>query len=557
MEVDKFQGIFDQGFSGLFEDSNRKLMPDYIEKLAESEINYEPPVLETPNITFDDKQGLIRANELTSDVSRESSRENHFTAEKTQREAAINKVKDIDKLFENALASGKSFEEAERLLLNKISKQDVQRYLESKNKLILDNFSFLGFESLNEKQANILEQMKVDYKTRRANVHEILEKFSKLEFVSDHVIDEYKNLLNERSPIFVASKFLFSLNKIKKDFYSNKEARTAFKRDIDEKVLTLRDVNNNLKKNSTIQKQKVFSSIFNDYKDLLFSKKSKSEINKKLSKQYGFDTFQDFMQKHKDDILKTERFYERKTFDSDFSSSALQGVEVNFNFKASRIDSKQMLNFSLDLLTQGESLDFVKTTLSKKFGSESANEFLKNYEYKLQRHYGQIGYLFIDSNIYSSCDEMASSFSKLQHAGSKLIFSLKSNSKCSNCSLNKEGTCSKTDLLISNNPVSRSSRAAKRVFNKAASFVPKEYINPFIEKIKADESNLNLISEFTLGIKSALEEEGKNIGKRASKDRSVDPSLYDSFANIDTKYDVNIFNESGKSSIVDDILNEQ
>jgi hypothetical protein len=212
-----------------------------------------------------------------------------------------------------------------------------------------------------------------------------------------------------------------------------------------------------------------------------------------------------------------------------------------------------MLNYSFELMTNGNNLDFVHSSLKKKFGYDSSIQFLNEYGYKLKKCYGQLGYLFIDSNIYSNCDEMSNSFSKLQHVGSKLIYSLKSNSKCVDCNLHKEGCCGKVGLLVSNNPIVRSSRAVKRVLKEASTFVPKNYINECTSKIKSEESNLELISSFALGIKEALDNEKKNIGKTASKDRSIIIEIQESFISP-ISYDIDLFKQSNDSRIINEIL---
>jgi len=554
--MDALQGIFDQGFSGILEDSNRKTMPDYIERLAEQEIDYEPPKLEVPNIPFDKDSGLSRANELTSDGSRESSKDNRFTIEKTQKTAQDEKVKTINSLVETMILNGKEFDQIRASLLEKYPKEQVNRYLETKIKLFLDKFAFLGFENLEEKHANIVEQSKNEFPIKRSTVHDILDKFSKLEYVSNSTVKEYKDLLSSKRPLYVASKFMFSLDTIKQSHYNGKEARVAFQRDDDEKLLTLRDVNNNLKKNSLSAKQSTFISMLNDYKQGIYSKLSKSEISKKIARTYGYDKFQKFSEKYKSELTSIDRFHSRQTFDTNFASSALQGVEVNTKNKEVSIDIKTMLNYAFDQMTNGNEIEFIKNSMKKKFGLEVTTQFLNANEHRLTRHYGQLGYLFIDSNIYSSCNDMAASFSQLQHAGSKLIYSLKANPKCANCSIHKEGTCGKVGLLVSNSPIVRSSRAARRVFEKAATFVPKTYIEAFSSQLKEDDSNLDLVSKFARGIQAALDEEKKNIGKRASKDRTETTDAQESFVGPADNFDVDLFQQQSNSAIIDSVLNE-
>lgn len=556
MEIDKFQGIFDQGFSGILQESSRKTMPDYIEKLAEQEIDYEPPVVEVPNILFESNLSLSRANDVSSDKSRDTNVYNRFSAEKNQKIAGNENIEKIDREVQKLVKENNDFEKIYSSLLGNKSfdKEVVFKYLEAKVKLGLDKFAFLGFETINEKQANVIEQSRNDFKIRRSTVHEILDKFAKLEYISNSVIKQYKELLSSKRPVFVASKFLFSLNDIKRKYYEEKEASSTFKRDGDFNGLSIRDLENNTKRSNIIEKEKIFASMLDFFKQGIFERLSASEVNKKLAKTFGFDKFQDFYDVYKDEMKRIEHFGNRQAFDTNFASSALQGVEIIPEAKPVEIDSKAMMNYSFDLMTSGNDLETVCSSLKKKFGIEASNQFLTENDYKLQKNYGQLGYLFIDSNIYANCDEMAKKFSNLQHSGSNLIYSIKANSRCVGCNLNKCGTCSKVNLAISNNPIVRSSRAAKRVFDKAASFVPKTYIDEFSNQIS--ESNLELISKFSLGIKAALEDEKKNIGKRASKNRSETTELQESFVEVVANFDADMSPKQRNFGLIDEILNE-
>jgi hypothetical protein len=547
--MEKLQGIFDQGFSGIYEDSSRKTMPDYLDKLAEQEKDFEPEQIEAPNITFDKDSSLSRANELTSDGSRESSKTNRFTVEKEQREAQDNKLKEIDKIVTSMQDEG--FDEIQSSLLKRYSRDLVSKYLESKIKLILDKYAVLGFENLNEKQANIVEQAKIDFKIKRSMVHDILDKFSKLDYISNGIVKDYHDLLGSKRPLYIVAKFLFSLSSIKDSYNKNKETRIAFQRDEDEKVLSLRDINNNLKRNSNLQRQNIFTLMLNDYKQGVYNKLARSQIDQKMAKEFGIEKLQQFHSKFKDDITRVERFYNRQAFDTDFLNAMQQGVEGQIKPKISSLNTKEMSNDAFDLMTRGSNLDEIHVSLKKKYGYVNATQFLAEYDDRLKKHYGQLGYLFIDANIYANCKEMVDSFSRLQHAGSKLIFSLRAKKECAGCSCNKGGTCEKTGLLISNNPICRSSRAAKRVFAKASSFVPKTYIDCFTSQIK--ESNLELISKFALGIEAALQNEKKNIGKQASKDRTETTHVQEGFVAADS-FNIDVFEEKVSSKIIEDVL---
>jgi hypothetical protein len=553
--MDQLNGIFDQGFSGILDSApSRKTMPDYIEKLAEQEINYEPPKLEVPIIPYEKDSGLSRANELTSDGSRESNIENRFTAEKTERESFSNRIQSIDREVNRQLQEKTEYVQIRSFLYKKYPKEDVIRYLQSKIKLILNKYAFLGFENIEDKNANIVHQASQQFQIRRSTVHGILNNFSKLEFVSSEQIKKYKKLLEEHRPIDVVAAFLFSLDQIKKAYYENKEARVAFQRDADEKDLFVRETQNNDKKNAALDKQAFYAEIMSDWKKGLNSRLSQSEIGKMIAHKYGFNTFSKFVETHRAELTKLERFARRQNFDTNFASSTLQGVEIEPKSKPITINAKAMLNHAFNLMTMGSDLETVKSSLKQKFGLDAANQFLIENNYKLQRHYGQIGYIFIDSNIYSNCEEMADHFAKIQHAGSKLIYSLKANSKCNGCSLNNCGTCTKVALLISNSPLVRSPRAAKRVFEKASSFVPKSWIETCAAIVSDDQSKT--VSTFTLGIQSALDEEKKNIGKRASKDRTETTESQESFV-TPVSFNVDIFDKTSTSKIIDDVLGKK
>jgi hypothetical protein len=550
--MDKFQGIFDQGFSGILDDTSKKTMPEYLEKLADSEIDYEPPQMDVPSITFDSNSSLSRANELTSDGSRESNINNRFSIEKEQRDAQDNKLKAIDNRFETLRIKGSSFDEIQSELLMHSSREQLNKYLESKIKLELNKYSYLGFEDIQEKHANLQEQSKFNFKITRSTVHDIFEKFSKIEYVTSSTIKEYKDLLSSKRPLYVAAKFLFSLDDIKKDYYEKKEARVAFQRDTDEKDLTLREVNNNLKRNQAQANQNILMQMINEFKQGINNKQSRSQIDKKLAKHYGFEKLQQFHSKYNGEIKKIERFASRQNFDTDFASSVQQGHEVQLDAKEEIVDNKAMLSYVYSLMTTGKTLEEIQASLDRKFGISAAIFWEGSKEF-IAKRYGQLGYLFIDSNIYANCEEMAGIYSKLSHTGSKLIYSLKANPKCANCSLHKEGHCSKTGLMISNNPLVRSPRAARRVFERAASFVPKEYIDIYSSQIKKEESNLELVSKFALGIGEALAQEKKNIGKQASKDRTESTVVQENFITPEN-FDVEIFENINTSSIIDDVL---
>jgi len=105
------------------------------------------------------------------------------------------------------------------------------------------------------------------------------------------------------------------------------------------------------------------------------------------------------------------------------------------------------------------------------------------------------------------------------------------------------------NLMISNHPLVRSPRAAKRVFDHARGFLPKAYVDSYESKL-TPENNCKIVSEFALGMKKAILQEQKNIGKKAGK---VDDIAQISMVTPNS-YATDIFKTESRSSIVDDIL---
>lgn len=552
MELDKFQGIFDQGFSGIIED-NKKNIPDFMDKLAESEAQLDSveEKIEVPNIFFDSGVSLVRANELSSDNNRELNKENYFTKEKNANQVQQEKYLKIDKYVMSSLDQNKDFEHIRKSLLQKYENDIINKYLESKIKLILNKFSYLGFENLEEKTSSILSQIDKQNSVKRSSVNDILEKFSNLEFVSNSVVKQYKEMLSFKRPLYVAASFLLSLGNIRRSFYENKEDKVVFERDIDNKVEAIRDIKENNKVSEKIENLSIYEKMLQQYKEGLNCNLSKSEISKKMAHVFGFEKLQNFLLRYSKKIDNLERFKNRQVFSTDFASSVQQGKEIDLKAKKQKFTEKTLLNFAFSLMSKGEKIANIKNVMCNKFGKDNVEFFWKNNSNKLLKNYGQLGYLFIDSNIYSNCEEMNNEFLKLNHLGKELIFSLKSNSKCNDCNLNKEGTCSKTNLKISNSPLARSSRAAKRVFSSASSLVLQEDINKFASQIK-EEDNSKLISNFILDLE-VLANKKRTIKKASVKLEEIDISEF----STPNSYKVDIFSQTSDSEIINQVLNKK
>jgi len=500
-----WQGVFDQGFSGILEDSTRKMMPDYIDKLAEQEVNYSPTEVEGIKDLFQQQSGLIRANELTSDGCRDIPEQNKHTTEKKLATSEDNKLQNIDSSVEKMLSDGKKFEEIQASLLSKYPKEILNKYLEAKIKLFLDKYSQLGFTNIKIAEKNIVSQASTEFQVKRATANDILHKFAKLEYVTEDVFKDYKKRLSSERPLKVVCSFLFSLDTIKRAYYQkHSRENDVFKRDIDEKQMSLRDINVNLKRNSLIEQENKLATILTEFKEDLYAGMSRSQIDKKVAKTHGIEALQKFHSKFANEITRIEKFKDRQAFSTNFASLTDQGVEVTLQNKPVSIDAKEMLSFASRDLTNGATLKQASENLTKQYGIDKVRIFMISNEDLLKKVYGQLGYTYIDSDVYDNCEQMKKHYFLLPEVSQGLIANVKSTEKCKTCNQNRCDTCQKVGLKITDSPLIRSLRAAKKIFEKAASFAPRSYIENYSNKIGAEADNKRIVAEFALGLRQAM-----------------------------------------------------
>jgi hypothetical protein len=628
----EMNSIFDKGLSGIFETKTSKL-PDFLEKLAEetesTQMTDTMPddqveICDSDTINFKPEDGtanaviIVRAPELTSDDSREFEGMNVHSREKAKRLRFANDLQKIEKDFNTLLFEGKHPNEIQKVLEKKYPAPLVKQFLEASIQVQLDKYSVLGFPILKDDEdvKSLILSSKVNSLTKEV-AKEIVNKFSKLNFIPKEVIAKVTKRLNWQDPVREVLTFVLSLDKIKKlaakDANESKILSSIFSSEESQRKVA--EENNLLKRTNDVSKsreleqaknndnnlRKVFAKyedMLNEYKEMLRKNASDIKIKIALKKRYGRRVFNNFYEKHIDEISKYAKFLNRKTVaDSmihlnnstvskdatiqnetktlqemkDYTISNLEKGKIfanvctslknifgsdltkKFLIKNQQIEKKYgPYKLAFNLLTQGRNSNEIEEQLRKKFSNVS--EFMQENEKSIQKHFGQLGYVFIDSNIYDNCDEMKNTFADLKHFGSSLISSVKSNSKCQECSCNEKGKCSKVNLMISNNPIVRSPRAAKKVFERATGLVPKSYIEKFASKIDNEGGNLKLVSEFNLGLRQASKEEEKNIGKTASKNRISNTEVQRTMQPTETDFNIDLFRKSNTSKIIDSIL---
>jgi len=474
---DKLNGVFDGGFSGIFYEGKRKAtMPNYLEELAEREAGLINPDAVTPiDLDFNINVGLERAAELNNDECRTI---------QSRKVKAKDFRKEIESSVEDLLSEGQEPQDIERILNRKYPPSQVKNFFEANSSSILTKYSelvpsYIGF---------------VPYKISRQ--------------IEDS-LQQHKSRLKTENAFKVCSSFCSYLKNLKSFLGKNDvEEKVAFKRDNDQKEMKERQVENNVSRNEKVAKNISLENIHQEFKSYIQSGLSKKEAHSKLVKKFTVSQIENFYSKYASDINKLEKFVNRETFDTDFKKITVESTNKamdEFESKDSQYKENQMMNFSFRLMTEGKNLKEIKEALKKTFEYKHAKKFIESNSRVLEKHYGQLGYIFIDSNVYDNCDKMRDSYRKISHVGKQLIYSVKENKKCKLCSENKEGTCIKTGLTISQNPLVRSLRAAKQVLVKASSFVSRDYIKQFQSKI-SDNGNMKLISDFTLGMKKVSRE---------------------------------------------------
>jgi hypothetical protein len=419
-----------------------------------------------------------------------------------------------------------------------LSKKEIHQKLAKKHpvKLIEDFYSKYASEINKFEKFVNRENFDTDFKKITVNAN-------------DKDVRDFENEITESQKKIMLNYASKSMSQGK----SLEETKVALK-----KVFNLKHANKFIESNKNIlekiAKDSSLTLMLQEFKTFAKAGSSKKDISLKLAKKYSADLIKNFYSKFASEISKIEKSVGYECFNVDSKKISVNANNKSFEDFESKIpeyQEKQMLNFAFSLMSQGKKLEEIKEAVKKSFNFKNAKKFLETNTKTLEKHYGQLGYVFMDSNVYTNCDEMKKAHHEVCAIGKQLMYSVKANKKCNSCVDNKCGTCSKVGLMISNHPLVRSSRAAKRVLAKASSFVPKSYIDKFSSKITED-GNMKLISEFSLGINAALDNERKNIGKKASRvDGSAD---FRKGFEVVENVDVDFFSKSNKSSIIDNVL---
>ncbi len=591
--MEKFQGIFDEGFSGLVAGKEDKL-PDYIDKLATDNADFVEKQVEAPDIEFKTRN-LDRATELTTDDDRvlankvvKDNQEN----QKVEKACLVMMhdgfdmkavIEQLKRKFEAALLRKYLQSMAYQSLLSKFGQigyvyvdkrafkdcNEIKHYMKNRTKAAQSFISKVRDDgkcddcSMLKQGFCILTNLKVEQNPKISDNKQaktVINKIASSSAINEKIVDEYVGRLETEDVNGVVADFVSSFDEnIRASSKVDDKDRISFKRDNDKKEAKERIVKNNIDKNRRLSIARKNGEIFPVFKTHIMAGLSKDEATLKLLENYGPNDVENFSTHAASEITDFINKLSHSNFSTDFAKLKNERMsrdvsdldnKVNYN------DSK-MINYAFNLMTNGKTLNEIKKALKKTFQLDQVRRFVKENKAKLEKHYGQLGYVFIDSNIYANCrtEEMSKAFSGIKHAGKQLIHAVKSNKNCKGCIHNKSGSCEKVGLMLSNNPIASSPRAAKKIFRRAEKFLPKKYMEKYELELAYERSNRGIVASFALNIHNMLEQEQKNIGKTASKDRKIDKQTYDVMekGNFDSAI---TYNES-RSSIIEDVLKDE
>lgn len=576
--MSKLNGIFDSGMSGILE--SKRTTPEWLDKVAEENTELKTSEVLAENIEFNKIDKLSRAKEVSDDSSRP-----------VENRIALSEIS-LEKEVEKLLSKGLSPQNIQETLERKFPVEDVKQFFESNKKFILNKYGQLGFiyldknlyENCSSIKAALVSSIKTGKKfisklkvvdascngctknsrgfclltnlkitddpqiSTKAEAHALLSKFADSNIVNSAIVKSFIERLEKESVVTVVSAFLTNVkanvNLIKQ---SKVDVESDFKRDLNQKQSDERKIDNNADKNAKIESEFKTRLAFIDFKKYIQSGLTQKEAHQKLLQTYNPIIIKNFCNKHANEIKRFVSFFNRE---EDDIVTHLSNVEapLDLNRLNSKVnyDGNKMLNLALRMMSSGANLNNVYASLDTLFGVENLETFKKKNENTLRKVYGQLGYVYLDSNVYGTCDEMKEEFDNMKHIGKHTLFSLKANHRCKNCVCNISGKCQKTNgLMISNSPLVRSPRAAKRVFNRLASFVSKDYIEKFASQVQ-ETGNNKLISQFMLGLckknrfnflKEVISKKYE-FSKTANKN-VVDNDVYTAFANFNMNTDIN------------------
>jgi len=166
-------------------------------------------------------------------------------------------------------------------------------------------------------------------------------------------------------------------------------------------------------------------------------------------------------------------------------------------------------------LTEGQELESVKATLKDKYGSEEFHNFISQYGTELEKVEHKIGRIYVDSNVYSNCDEMLEHSNKV---ASKGVLLLKANCKCEDCNYAENHVCKKTSMFIVDNPIHLSAKDAHNIIASIdeLKIMSKETLNAYNEQIEKSANNLPMIKMLLKDVKH-FASLAKDASKKASQ----------------------------------------
>ena len=393
----------------------------------------------------------------------------------------------------------------------------------------------------------------------------ILNKFASLKYVNSYFVKsaelaKYYERLASENP-----------EKVIRDFLIDIQNRRAAKQSTNLRLAVNESVNFEAKKKANLFKLgKDDFEVENAFKQFLIKDQSLRTAKSTLIKRYGSNRVKVYLKEAKSEIEKYIKFISAKTKITNQRSKAIESKTELMNKQSSnKIASATKMAYSLR--TFRIPLADIRKNISKTFGADVAetaiNKLSSDNEARL------LGLTYIDSNLYSSPNEIKDVLNILKKKGNTVIYQIREGRACK-LENNPEGVCSVTGLKIVKNASIDSKEQAQKLISKLASekFANDYELNKLAVKF-VDGDNSNVISSFIISrkpakimtqkvVRSAAEiafkyAKDKNSIKRISKMQWSSPillseALADSVINKQAFIDEvsNVFNRSASDANV-------
>jgi hypothetical protein len=293
-----------------------------------------------------------------------------------------------------------------------------------------------------------------------AEAKSIINKFASLRYINSYFVKSedltsyYKRLATNENPAKVVQDFLLDIN-------SRRVAKQTTNARMDVSESTSAKIAN---REHIVKVGKTDNEVGNAFKQFLVRNPSIKAAKAELLKRYSSDRIESYIKEAKKDLHRFAKFIETKAQEhkSRVSSAIESPTTANLSSRMSEAKVASAIKMAYSLMTFSQPLDTVRKTLTRNFNAEVASEVISKIAADKEAQF--IGITYIDSNLYSSPNEMKQVHDLLKRRSNNMIYMVKESSICN---MTADGICPTTGLKIVKSAVVDSRRQALRVLNQA------------------------------------------------------------------------------------------